>query len=66
MRGINLKKCLVCADKISAGCFCEKHKNVVSDGIAKAAGKTIDRDRLRLDAEDRLATRNMELARGKP
>lgn len=61
MRGINLKKCLVCADKISVGCFCEKHKNAVSDGIAKAAGKTVDRDILRLDAEERLAASNMKI-----
>lgn len=57
MRGeINLKKCLVCGDNITGGLFCVKHANVVADALRMAGGvEAIDRDKLKAEAEARLA-----------
>jgi len=54
---INLKKCLVCGDKITKGLFCAKHMNVVADALRMANGaKDFDRTNLAAKAEERLAS----------
>lgn len=64
MRGeINLRKCLVCGDKITKGLFCAKHVNAIADALRMVgAAKTLDRTELKAEAEARHAAHQAKKA----
>ena len=55
LNGINLKKCLVCGDKITSGLFCVKHVRTVENALAMVHAPVVDTAKLKAEAEARYA-----------